>query len=434
MTNENSGASVIQAAGGLVWRDSPRGKEVAVIHRARYGDWTLPKGKLNAGERWQDAAIREVKEETGCNVQLGSFAGSVSYTVKGVPKIVLFWNMNPLGECEFQPSEEVGELVWLPVQKALAKLDYAGERSLLMDSHKVSKPSLWSRIRKRVWLRSASLTRLASSVDPYRERLVHLKKQSEAKGVKNLLWADAAQALLDDVQQAIDDRDEDRGWRCFTAAERMELFGLDELNDESAIKAKALTVLHEATKKLGSWRLQAIKDLLCKDGQLKPGLDVAEVFCAIQIRDEHFANIYHKLRAARKQLVKLASFGFLAVVIWMIWATLAPPSLASEMRIDDPELVGSAVLFGVMGASMSGILSIAGGSAEARIPEQLLSLWMTLARFVVAAVGALVVAAFLISGLLQIGGEPTSGLILAASFAAGFSERLVVRAVGAVAP
>lgn len=132
MTDEkNHHAKIIQAAGGLVWRTSPNGREIAVIYRGRYEDWTLPKGKLNPGENWQEAAVREVKEETGCDVKLESFAGEVNYEVKGVPKIVLFWNMASIGECRFEPSEEVNQVVWLTVQKALERLDYAGERELL---------------------------------------------------------------------------------------------------------------------------------------------------------------------------------------------------------------------------------------------------------------------------------------------------------------
>lgn len=132
MTDEkNHNAKIIQAAGGLVWRTSQNGREIAVIHRGRYGDWTLPKGKLNPGESWQEAAVREVKEETGCSVELESFAGEVNYEVKGVPKIVRFWNMTAVGECRFEPSEEVNQVLWLTAQKALERLDYAGERELL---------------------------------------------------------------------------------------------------------------------------------------------------------------------------------------------------------------------------------------------------------------------------------------------------------------
>lgn len=424
MKNETD---VIQAAGGLVWRNSPRGKEVAIIHRVRYGDWTLPKGKLKPGERWQDAALREVAEETGCKVELGTFAGSVSYTVNGVPKIVLFWNMNLVGECEFQPSEEVGQLRWLPIQAALKRLDHPGERVLLQDSFKVParRPSLWSRISKRLPA-SHSYTRLASSLAVYRVELDRLTCEAQEKGVSNLLWAEEARVLLDRVEQALGDREIELGWRCLNAAQRMELFGLAELRPGD-LQVKAQIVLCEATAKLSSWRKQAVEALLSKEGQLNPDVNVTQVFYASQILHEHFDNVYQKLRAIRQQLTTLA---FIALSAVIIWAILAPP-LVGKAQMDDPELVISVVLFGAMGASISGIFSLAKGSSGVRIPDQLVNWWITLARIAVGAVAALAVYTFLVSGLLQVG-KITPGLILAVSFASGFSERLVLRAVETV--
>jgi len=87
---------VIRAAGGIVWKETPEGRKVAVVHRARYGDWCLPKGKLKENESWEEAALREVKEETGCDARITGVAGSVSYDVKGTPKTVRFFTMEML--------------------------------------------------------------------------------------------------------------------------------------------------------------------------------------------------------------------------------------------------------------------------------------------------------------------------------------------------
>ena len=127
---------MIEAAGGLLWRDGPSGTQIAVVYRSRYGDWTLPKGKLKRGEPWHQAALREVKEETGCDAALGEFAGSVSYLVDGSPKIVLYWHMHLEGECEFEPSEEVQKVVWLSPVEALQRLDYRAERQLLKEAQR----------------------------------------------------------------------------------------------------------------------------------------------------------------------------------------------------------------------------------------------------------------------------------------------------------
>ncbi len=125
---------VIQAAGGLLWRESDAGKQIALIHRPRYNDWALPKGKLEKGEEWETAALREIEEETGCRAQLGSFAGAVSYNVGDRPKVVLFWNMIPLGDCKFEPSEEVDQLIWVSVEKALEILQYPSDKNILRSS------------------------------------------------------------------------------------------------------------------------------------------------------------------------------------------------------------------------------------------------------------------------------------------------------------
>lgn len=123
--------AVIQAAGGIVWRNTKRGKEVAIVHRPSYGDWTIPKGRLKDGESWHDAAKREVKEETNCDVRIGDFAGCLCYLVDSVPKIVLFWHMFILKERTIEPNKEIAQLLWLSINDAIQKLDYPAERKLL---------------------------------------------------------------------------------------------------------------------------------------------------------------------------------------------------------------------------------------------------------------------------------------------------------------
>lgn len=137
MKNKKTVVDVIHAAGGLVWRNNNGKKELAVIHRPKHDDWTLPKGKLEPGESCQEAALREVREETGCQVEIDSFAGCICYTPKDIPKIVLYWNMKLIEQCHFEPTKEVDQLRWLNVKQALAKLVYRSERELIIKNNPV---------------------------------------------------------------------------------------------------------------------------------------------------------------------------------------------------------------------------------------------------------------------------------------------------------
>lgn len=105
-----------------------------MVRRIRHGEeWTLPKGKLQAGESWSEAAVREVREETGCEVTLGSLAGCLAYLAGRYPKLVLFWNMNLVRAGQPQDSGEVKELRWLSVPEALKKLKHSAEKRLLTE-------------------------------------------------------------------------------------------------------------------------------------------------------------------------------------------------------------------------------------------------------------------------------------------------------------
>jgi 8-oxo-dGTP diphosphatase len=121
-------AQRVRAAGGVVVRDG----RVALVHRPKYDDWSLPKGKLQQGEGWEEAALREVREETGLRCALGEELEPVSYTDrKGRPKLVRYWRMEPV-EGDFEPSEEVDELRWMSAADARGCLTYDHDRELVL--------------------------------------------------------------------------------------------------------------------------------------------------------------------------------------------------------------------------------------------------------------------------------------------------------------
>ena len=117
----------IEAAGGVIIRDG----KVAVVHRDRYDDWSLPKGKLDAGESFEEAALREVREETGLECELGRELEPVSYVdQKGRPKLVRYWLMEVTGG-DFEANEEVDEMRWLAPADAARLLSYPHDRELV---------------------------------------------------------------------------------------------------------------------------------------------------------------------------------------------------------------------------------------------------------------------------------------------------------------
>jgi 8-oxo-(d)GTP phosphatase len=129
----------IRAAGGVVWRsvdgvDGESTVEVAIIHRPRYDDWSLPKGKLAPGESHLEGGIREVHEETGFRVQPGRSLGEVRYlkNSRGAPreKVVHYWAMRAIGGA-FSPSREVDEMRWVSIDDARDALTRASDRDVL---------------------------------------------------------------------------------------------------------------------------------------------------------------------------------------------------------------------------------------------------------------------------------------------------------------
>jgi 8-oxo-dGTP diphosphatase len=118
----------IVAAGGVVTRKGRR--EVALVHRPAYGDWTFPKGKLDPGETLEECALREVFEETGFVCELRALLPDVRYEVGRGEKLVRYWRMRVVSGT-FAPNDEVDELRWVPVGEAADLLTYDYDMELL---------------------------------------------------------------------------------------------------------------------------------------------------------------------------------------------------------------------------------------------------------------------------------------------------------------
>jgi 8-oxo-dGTP diphosphatase len=119
----------VEAAGGVVLGHDGR---VALVHRPRYDDWSLPKGKLDPGESFEEAALREVEEETGMRCRLLDKLDPVEYRDnKGRQKLVRYWLMAVDEDPGFMPNDEVDELRWVPPEEAVALLSYPHDAELV---------------------------------------------------------------------------------------------------------------------------------------------------------------------------------------------------------------------------------------------------------------------------------------------------------------
>lgn len=114
----------------VLWRPGDDAPEVAVIHRPRYDDWSLPKGKVDPGETEPVTAVREVAEETGYAAHLGRRLAAVTYPVDQSTKKVRYWTARAIGG-EFSPNSEVDELKWLPISEAIKAVGYPHDRKVL---------------------------------------------------------------------------------------------------------------------------------------------------------------------------------------------------------------------------------------------------------------------------------------------------------------
>ncbi len=132
---------IVKAAGAVLWRPSQRdGIRVALVHRPRYDDWSLPKGKADAGETTQVTAWREVWEETGFRCALGRALTTVSYSVTGGPKTVEYFSARRTSGA-FTPNKEVDRLEWLSVPAARARMTYEFDKAVL-DTFSLERPDL----------------------------------------------------------------------------------------------------------------------------------------------------------------------------------------------------------------------------------------------------------------------------------------------------
>jgi len=250
---------------------------------------------------------------------------------------------------------------------------------------------------------------------------------------------DALSGLLEKSVLGLKSADLELGWGAFNAAQRIETQIYNQLLTQREFKAfaggmfhaKAVCVYTEANKKLDGWRKDTVNSLLSQNNQLKTRIDLSDLLQSEEILHEHHSNIYRRLKIVQRQFWWLAMMAIIALVGWVVFLIFQHQLWQDKIQVYDLSLTIQTVIFGVLGACISGILTLANSSTRQQIPEKLLNSWVTIARPLVGAVSALAIVVFVLIGILEFG-DKSPGLYLAAAFTAGFSERLLIKTIEGV--
>ena len=427
-------ADIELAAGGLVYSNKDGDLRLAIVHRPKYNDWTLPKGRLKPQETVEAAALREAMEETGHKATLTNLAGAYCYLKGGHLKVVVIWHMTCQEEEYPQKAgrDEVDRVRWLVPDRAIGHLTHATEREFVARHCEPMCPVPAGRS----LLPNPKLDRLRAALESGRERLrATMSRQAPDAWT---WWAPAACRLIEAARAAVKRGDLDAGWGAIHGAERLRVFGMDD----TELLTRAASLKAETQTKLKGWRLRATKSLfaplkLADWLKAKPPLEEADrvllrqaVAEALEILNEHSDNLYHRLHLVGRQLIFLvAACGF--IVVAALWG-------ASFFAPADSDLgwncLAAVALAGALGGVVSAMYQLS-RVGEVKIPDALLHGLITSGRPLVGAASALFVYVVMQSGLIGLIDAASvsleAGLVL--GFVAGFSEQFVLSTVAKVA-
>lgn len=438
----NSAAKdVILAAGGILCRQTSQGDEILIVHRKRYDDWTLPKGKLQDGESFKAAALREVKEETGCVACVEEYLGAIDYLVSGIPKAVFFWRMALVEQKQIADHEEVAEVLWMPTTNAVERLTHPSEKAFVQrtsgrryrppDPLDIAPPSGFSRW---FWPQRSDHARLQREFDSFRTELALLEARSLGSDTS---WADAARDQLRKVEHYLRTKNKvEGGWVCLHAARRYAVYGLGPA--DLALQASILRA--EATK-FSSWRAGEMKQQLAVTDER---LTASHIINAMALRDEYSSNQYQKIWLLGNQLMILlitCALGLLLLAPLVLFfsrypnGTVAPRPEATIAQWGY-EMVTAVLFFGLLGAAFSATLSLINATGEIKIPERVANGFVTISRTLFGAGVGLAGYALYHSKIVDIhvgsgSGDTDPAAALAVAFLFGFGgERLIASVLG----
>lgn len=303
------------------------------------------------------------------------------------------------------------------------------------------RPGLVPGILRHVTGRQPSLERLRAAIEPVGTEVEVRRRGLERTGGEREVthWLDGAERQLRDARRAVEDGDPEVGWQNLLQARRLLVHSYDTTREEGQreLRARAAAVSAEAEEKLDGWRRDAVEELLAPPaGAHEPWTPTPEaVYSATEILDAHHGNVHRRVALVRRQVLALVLVEFVGVLGVLAVATRwRSPFLADA---GSPALLVSVALFGLMGASAGRLVSLVGTSSPGKLPALAIDWWATVGRTLAGAAAALALYAFVHSGVVAVGGvgvddRAFQALVLAVAFAAGFSERLLERAVDAL--
>jgi 8-oxo-dGTP diphosphatase len=335
---------VIKAAGGILQRSAPRGDEVMVVYRKHHQDWTLPRGKVKDGESFQEAAMREVEDETGCSCRIGNYLGTISYSDNGVPKVVLFWKMTLVEEKGSRNNEQIGEALWLQVPAAIERLTHAQEKALLSRVGSIPKQSE-TPVATAVSAQSpvAAAANQALAAGPQTGRSLSL--ETHRAHSRLLRECEAFRVELGFLERR--SQRHDNFWAIAAHEQRYTVFGMNQI--ELANRAH---VLREESLKMNSWRAAAMEGLLSGPEDQLTAENIAD---AIALRNEDFSHQHFKTQIVGDRLRVL-------LVICGLSAIAAAPCIFLPGRTP---IVSAVLFFGLLGSAVCSAQSLIGGRSEA---------------------------------------------------------------------
>lgn len=198
----------IKAAGAVVLRPGADGDDVLVIHRGRYDDWTLPKGKLEGDELACEAAVREVEEETGCRVTLAAPLDRTHYQVSGRPKVIDWWLARLVSARPRPADREVSAVQWIPTSVALDQLSYEQDRVVLRQAMSIPATTAVAVLRhakavkRSDWAEGESTRPVTSYGCRQSRRIVPILSSYGIAAIHSSPWARCAQTVVPYVESS----------------------------------------------------------------------------------------------------------------------------------------------------------------------------------------------------------------------------------------